>query len=100
MRIIAGPCMLESEEMVMKTAEELVAICDRLGVELCFKGSFDKANRTSIHSQRGPGMEMGLKWLAEVKGKYGVKVVTDIHEPYQAAPVAEVCDIIQIPAFL
>lgn len=100
MKIIAGPCMLESEQVVMTTAEKLVPLCDRLGVELCFKGSFDKANRTSIDSARGPGMELGLQWLQKVKDTFGVKVVTDIHESYQAAPVAEVCDILQIPAFL
>lgn len=100
MKIIAGPCMLESEQLVMTVADKLVPACERLGVELCFKGSFDKANRTSIDSPRGPGLETGIKWLQKVKETYGVKVVTDIHESWQAAPVAEVCDILQIPAFL
>ncbi|MBM6896589.1 3-deoxy-8-phosphooctulonate synthase [Pseudoflavonifractor capillosus] len=100
MRVIAGPCMMESEELVMTVADELVKICERAGVELCFKASFDKANRTSAKSARGPGLEKGMEWMAKVKEKHGIKVVTDIHESYQAAPVAEVCDILQIPAFL
>lgn len=100
MRVIAGPCMMESEELVMTVADELVKICERAGVELCFKASFDKANRTSAKSARGPGLETGMEWMAKVKEKHGIKVVTDIHESYQAAPVAEVCDILQIPAFL
>lgn len=100
MMIIAGPCVMENEELVMQVADGLAPICARLGVELCYKASFDKANRTSIHSFRGPGLETGMKWLAAVKQKHGVKVVTDIHEPWQAEPVAKVCDILQIPAFL
>lgn len=100
MIVIAGPCVMESEELVMGIADELVPVCRRLGVELYYKASFDKANRTSIDAFRGPGLESGMKWLSEVKGKHGVPVVTDIHEPWQAPVAAEVCDMLQIPAFL
>lgn len=98
--VIAGPCVMESEKLLMNTAERLVDICNRLNVELYFKSSFDKANRTSINSFRGPGLKLGMEWLSNVKEKYNVKVVTDIHESYQAEQVAKVCDMIQIPAFL
>ena len=97
---IAGPCVIESQELLNTVAEELVRINSRLGVEIIFKASFDKANRTSIHSFRGPGLEKGLQMLADIKSKYGLRVLTDIHESCQAAPAGEVCDVLQIPAFL
>lgn len=97
---IAGPCVIESADCLDAVAQELVRINQKLGVEIIFKASFDKANRTSITSYRGPGMEKGLQMLADVKAKYGLKLLTDIHESYQAAPVAEVVDVLQIPAFL
>lgn len=100
MVIIAGPCVIESEELLDVVARQLVGINQRLGTDIIFKASFDKANRTSIHSFRGPGLEKGLCMLADVKEKYGLRVLTDIHEAWQAAPVAEVCDVLQIPAFL
>lgn len=99
-KLLAGPCVVESEELVMEIAKEVKSISDELGIDYYFKASFDKANRTSIHSFRGPGLEEGLKILQKVKATYGLKVVTDIHEPYQAEPVSKVVDIIQIPAFL
>lgn len=98
--LIAGPCVIESEENVMFIAKKMKDITIRLGVDYYFKASFDKANRTSIASYRGPGLEKGLKILKKVKEEYGLKIATDIHEPWQAKPVAEVCDLIQIPAFL
>ena len=98
--ILAGPCALESRDVALETAQELAAIARKLGVTLIFKSSFDKANRTSLSSFRGPGLDLGLQWLAEVKERTGLPVVTDIHLPEQAAPVAEVADVIQIPAFL
>ncbi len=98
--IIAGPCAIESEGILDETAAALKEITGRLGLDFVFKSSFDKANRSSIESFRGPGMEKGLKMLAAVKEKYGVKIITDIHEPSQAAPTAQVADILQIPAFL
>ncbi|MCM1231000.1 MAG: 3-deoxy-8-phosphooctulonate synthase [Ruminococcus flavefaciens] len=98
--LLAGPCVIESELMVLKLAEKLKKIIEDLPIDFYFKASFDKANRTSIESFRGPGMEQGLKVLRTVKDTYGLPIVTDIHEPYQAEPVAEVADIIQIPAFL
>lgn len=97
---IAGPCVIESEYLIRKTAEELVEIARRLDLEFYFKASFDKANRTSIHSFRGPGLRQGLDILRKVKEDLGVKLCTDIHEPFQAEAAAEVCEIIQIPAFL
>lgn len=100
LRIIAGPCVIESEQMILETAEQLKAIASRCDVDFYFKASFDKANRTSINSYRGPGIEEGLRILQKVKDTYGLKIVTDIHEPWQAQRVAEVVDIIQIPAFL
>jgi 2-dehydro-3-deoxyphosphooctonate aldolase (KDO 8-P synthase) len=99
-KLLAGPCVIESEEMVLAIAEELTKIAEKKEVDFYFKASFDKANRTSIHSFRGPGLEEGLRILQKVKDTYHVKIVTDIHEPYQAKPVAEVADILQIPAFL
>ena len=97
---IAGPCVIESQELLNTVAEELVRTNSKLGTDIIFKASFDKANRTSIHSFRGPGLEKGLQMLADIKSKYGLRVLTDIHESYQAAPVGEVCDVLQIPAFL
>ena len=100
MMVIAGPCVIESEEMTMQIAKELKEISDRLNVEYYFKASFDKANRTSISSYRGPGIDDGMKILKMVKDTYSLKIVTDIHEPWQAEVVSDVVDIIQIPAFL
>ena len=97
---IAGPCVIESAELLDIVARQLVSIQHELGAEVVFKASFDKANRTSLHSFRGPGMERGLQMLADIKERYGLRVTTDIHESHQAAPAAEVCDILQIPAFL
>ena len=97
---IAGPCVIESQELLNTVAEELVRINSKLGTDIIFKASFDKANRTSIHSFRGPGLEKGLQMLADIKSKYGLRVLTDIHESYQAALAGEVCDVLQIPAFL
>lgn len=98
--VIAGPCSLESFQISLEIAEKVKHICKGLGFNYIFKASFDKANRTSINSYRGPGLEKGLDWLAEIKSKVSVPVLTDIHEPWQAAPVSEVVDILQIPAFL
>lgn len=97
---IAGPCVIESQECLETVAQELVRLNEKLGVEIIFKASFDKANRTSITSYRGPGLEKGLQMLADIKSKYGLKLLTDIHESCQAAPVGEVVDVLQIPAFL
>lgn len=99
-QLLAGPCVIESEEMILEIAERMKEITERAGVDYYFKASFDKANRTSIHSYRGPGLEEGLRILQKVKDTYGLKIVTDIHEPWQAEPVSRVADIIQIPAFL
>lgn len=98
--LIAGPCVIESQECLETVAQELVRLNEKLGVEIIFKASFDKANRTSITSYRGPGLEKGLQMLADIKSKYGLKLLTDIHESCQAAPVGEVVDVLQIPAFL
>lgn len=98
--IIAGPCVIESQELLETVASELTAINRSLGTDIIFKASFDKANRTSIHSFRGPGMEKGLRMLQDVKDKFGLRILTDIHESWQAEEVGKVCDIIQIPAFL
>ena len=97
---IAGPCVIESREHTLGMAERMLALRDELGISLVFKASFDKANRTSIHSYRGPGLEKGLEILAEVKKKTGLPLLSDIHDISQAAPAGEVLDIIQIPAFL
>lgn len=97
---IAGPCVIESAELLDTVASELVRVKDKLGVEVYFKASFDKANRTSIRSFRGPGLERGLKMLADVKAKYGLPLLTDIHESCQAKAAGEVVDVLQIPAFL
>ena len=99
-KLIAGPCVIESEENVMLIAEKVKTIAERLDLDYYFKASFDKANRTSISSYRGPGIDEGLRILKKVKDTYGLKIATDIHEPWQAAKAAEVADIIQIPAFL
>lgn len=98
--IIAGPCVIESAELLDTVAHKLVEINTKLGTDIIFKASFDKANRTSIHSFRGPGMERGLEMLNDIKSKYGLRLLTDIHESCQAQPVGEVCDVLQIPAFL
>ena len=98
--IIAGPCVIESAELLDTVARTLVGINQRLGTDIIFKASFDKANRTSIKSFRGPGIDKGLQMLAEVKAKHGLRILTDIHESWQAEPVAQVADVLQIPAFL
>ena len=98
--VIAGPCVIESGELTLSIAEHLAALAGRSAVSLVFKASFDKANRTSLDAYRGPGLEAGLRILDEVKQATGLPVTTDIHEPPQAAPAAEVCDLLQIPAFL
>jgi 2-dehydro-3-deoxyphosphooctonate aldolase (KDO 8-P synthase) len=98
--LIAGPCVVESEELQLRTAERLKAIADRLGLFFIFKSSFDKANRSSDQSFRGPGMDEGLKVLAKVRHEIGVPVLTDVHDIPQIAPVAEVVDVLQTPAFL
>lgn len=97
---IAGPCVIESAQLLDCVAQKLVEINGRLGIDIIFKASFDKANRTSIHSFRGPGIDKGLQMLSDVKDKYGLRITTDIHESWQAQPVGQVCDVIQIPAFL
>lgn len=97
---IAGPCVIESQELLNTVAEEIVRINAKLSTDIIFKASFDKANRTSIHSFRGPGLDKGLQMLADIKERYGLRVLTDIHESYQAEPAGEVCDVLQIPAFL
>jgi 2-dehydro-3-deoxyphosphooctonate aldolase (KDO 8-P synthase) len=98
--LIAGPCVIENERHTLMMAERLAAITHALRIPYIFKASFDKANRTSLDSYRGPGLEKGLQILARVKREFGVAVLTDVHEPAQVGPVAEVCDVIQIPAFL
>ena len=99
MFLIAGPCAIESRDMVMHTAETLRQVCAELDIRLIFKSSYDKANRTSM-SERGIGMEPGLAILSEVKQTFGLPILTDVHESWQCAPVAEVADVLQIPAFL
>ncbi|WP_445488135.1 3-deoxy-8-phosphooctulonate synthase [Niallia sp. 03133] len=98
--LIAGPCVIEDEKLIMETAGQLKEITGKLGIPFIFKASYDKANRSSIHSFRGPGLEKGLEILAKVKESYNLPVTSDIHEPNQAAKAAEVLDILQIPAFL
>lgn len=98
--IIAGPCVIESAELLDSVAQEIVRINKKLNTGIIFKASFDKANRTSISSFRGPGLEKGMKMLGDIKEKYGLRVLTDIHESWQAEPVGEVADVLQIPAFL
>lgn len=99
-QLIAGPCVIESEKTVLDVAEKMKAVTDELGIPYTFKASFDKANRTSISSFRGPGLDDGLRILKKVKDSFDLPICTDIHEPWQAEPVAEVADILQIPAFL
>lgn len=98
--VIAGPCVIEDEELVLGVAATLKEISERLGLPLIFKASFDKANRSSVSSYRGPGLRPGLKILQKVKDEIGLPVLTDVHETRQCAPVAAVCDVLQIPAFL
>ena len=98
--IIAGPCVIESAELLDTVACKLVEINKKHGTDIIFKASFDKANRTSIRSYRGPGLERGLQMLADIKSKYGLRILTDIHESYQAEAAGKVCDVLQIPAFL
>ena len=97
---IAGPCVIESMDVLETVAQELVRLRQTLGVDIIFKSSFDKANRTSIRSFRGPGLEKGLQMLADIKEKYGLRLLTDIHESYQAEAAGKVVDVLQIPAFL
>lgn len=99
-QLIAGPCVIESEEMVRSIAARMAELTGKLGIPYAFKASFDKANRTSLSGFRGPGLEEGLRILQRVKEDYGLPICTDIHEPWQAAPAAAVADILQIPAFL
>lgn len=99
-QLIAGPCVIESEEMILSIASQMKEISEELGIPYTFKASFDKANRTSISSFRGPGIERGLEILQKVKDTYDLPICTDIHEAWQAKPAAEVADILQIPAFL
>ncbi len=98
--LFGGMNVLESRDLALEVADHYVEVCRRLAIPYVFKASFDKANRSSMHSYRGPGLERGLAILAEIKSRYGVPVLSDVHEPWQAAPVAEVCDVIQLPAFL
>ena len=98
--LIAGPCVIESEDLVMEVAGKMKEITEKQGIKYVFKASFDKANRTSINSFRGPGLEKGLEILSRVKSKYNLPIATDIHEPWQCEEASKVIDIIQIPAFL
>jgi len=100
MIILTGPCVIENRDNVMRIAEQLAKLNENKRIDFYFKASFDKANRTSIDSFRGPGLDEGLKILQEVKDTFGYKLVTDVHESYQVAPTAQVCDVVQIPAFL
>nr|WP_283967521.1 3-deoxy-8-phosphooctulonate synthase [Tritonibacter sp. AK171] len=100
MTLIGGMNVIESRDIALRVAEEFAKVTEELGIPYIFKASFDKANRSSIHSFRGPGLDEGLKVLSEIKSEFGVPVVTDVHEVSQAAPTAEVCDILQVPAFL
>ena len=97
---IAGPCVIESKELLETVAEELVRLNRQYAIDIIFKSSFDKANRTSVTSFRGPGLERGLQMLADIKSKYGLRILTDIHESCQAQAAGEVADVLQIPAFL
>lgn len=98
--LFGGMNVLESRDLAMRIAEHYVEVTNKLGIPYVFKASFDKANRSSVHSYRGPGLDKGLEIFAEIKSTFNVPVITDVHEPHQAAPVAEVADIIQLPAFL
>lgn len=97
---IAGPCVIENAELLDTVAREFIRINSNLGTDIIFKASFDKANRTSIRSFRGPGIERGLQMLADIKERYGLRIITDIHEAWQAEAAGNVCDVLQIPAFL
>ena len=99
-KIIAGPCVIESAELLDEVARTIVDINQKLGTDIIFKASFDKANRTSLSSYRGVGIDRGLQMLADVRSKWGLKILTDIHEAWQAEPVGQVVDVLQIPAFL
>lgn len=99
-KIIAGPCVIESMELLETVAQEIVRINKKLGTDIIFKSSFDKANRTSLHSFRGPGIDKGLQMLSDIKTKYGLRILTDIHEAWQAEAAGQVADVLQIPAFL
>ena len=98
--LFGGINVIESRDLAMRACEEYVRVTEKLGIPYVFKASFDKANRSSLTSYRGPGLEKGIDWLGQIKEKFQVPIITDVHEPYQAAPVAEVADIIQLPAFL
>ena len=98
--LMAGPCVIENESMIMKTAEQVKGMAERTGFEYIFKASFDKANRTSVDSFRGPGLEKGLRILEKVKNEFNLPITTDVHESWQAEPLSEVIDILQVPAFL
>ncbi|AWY20661.1 3-deoxy-8-phosphooctulonate synthase [Moraxella bovis] len=98
--LFGGMNVLESRELAFEIAESYIEICKKLDIGYVFKASFDKANRSSLHSFRGPSLDTGLTWLNDIKEKYGVPIITDVHEPYQASPVAKVADVLQIPAFL
>lgn len=98
--LIAGPCVIESEALCHEVASHMKALCDERGINYVFKASFDKANRTSIHSYRGPGIDSGLKTLQTIKNEYSIPVLTDVHESAQCEQIAAVCDVLQIPAFL
>ncbi len=98
--LLGGMNVLESRDMALRVAEHYVEVCQRLGIPYVFKASFDKANRSSVNSFRGPGLDAGLEIFADIKRQFGVQIITDVHEPHQAAPVAEVADILQLPAFL
>lgn len=98
--LIAGPCVIESEEIILTTAKKLKEICDRLGISLIFKSSYDKANRTSGSSFRGPGIDQGLKMLSDVRKKFSIPVMSDVHSVDEVRPASEVLDALQIPAFL
>src|SRR5690606_2900105 len=98
--LFGGMNVVESRDLAMRICEEYVTVTEKLGIPYVFKASFDKANRSSINSFRGPGLDEGLKIFEEIKKTFNVPLITDVHEPHQAAPVAEVCDIIQLPAFL
>lgn len=98
--LIGGMNVIESEDLIMEVAGSFVEVTGKLGIPYVFKASFDKANRSSVHSFRGPGLDRGIEILSKVKTQFGVPILTDVHEPFQAAPVAEVADILQLPAFL
>lgn len=98
--LFGGMNVLESYELAHEVAAHYVAVCQKLSIPYVFKASFDKANRSSLHSFRGPGLEKGLQWLSDIKTKFNTPIITDVHEPYQAAAVAEIADVVQLPAFL